>query len=106
MSSQATAFYRTGELREWGGFPENSGIYGGNEAFMAMRTWMMGKEVWSDPRISYSHLADTRGYSMNNRLPQLCGSGNVCSDDLPHHLAGQGLYHGKGPAPHEGQHAR
>lgn len=67
MSSQATVFYRKADLEHWGRAPRKIGIYGGDEAFMSMRTWMMNKEVWSDPRIRYFHLADTRGYRFNNR---------------------------------------
>jgi glycosyltransferase involved in cell wall biosynthesis len=67
MSSQASAFYRKSDLDEWGRAPGRIGIYGGDETFMSMRTWMMGKQVWSDPRIRYHHLADERGYVFNNR---------------------------------------
>lgn len=67
MSGHATVFYRKDDYHDLGRVPEKAGIYGGEEAFNSMQTWMLGKEVWSDPRIRYHHLSDRRGYVFNNK---------------------------------------
>jgi hypothetical protein len=49
---------------EVGGYgPEGLFVgYGGEEVYTDLKMWLLGKEVWLDPKVHHSHYAGIRGY--------------------------------------------
>lgn len=56
--------------REWflesGGYNDDFTAYGGDEAYINLKAWRLGKEVWVAPKLYAWHLADQRRYRWTN----------------------------------------
>jgi hypothetical protein len=53
---------RTSAWREVGGYWEGFEGYGGEETYTDLKFWLLGKEVWIDPRFIHYHWAGERIY--------------------------------------------
>lgn len=53
---------RRSAWKEMGGYWEGFVGYGGEEMYFDLGMWLMGKEVWVDPKMIHYHFAGERGY--------------------------------------------
>lgn len=53
--------------KELGGYWDGFRHWGGEESYFSFKAWLMGKSVWLDPKMVFSHYwSEKRGYSKNN----------------------------------------